>query len=694
MGNMSGSYGSHYTLWQSITTNSQNIENNTSNVTVQMYLSFDGSSYYAYTNYNTSGTMTINGSELNYSISNINFSSGVKKDLLLATWTGNINHNSDGTKTLNVSGYWNTDTTRIGSGSCSASSNLATIPRASAVSGGSGTIGSETTISITRASQSFTHNLYFSLGNISWQSIASGVGDSYIWTIPTNIYNQMPNTTTTTGTLICETYNNGTYIGAKTSTFTVYTSESACKPTVSATIKDVNSGTINLTGSSAKLIRYHSTAELNISSGPRNGASIRSITVNGTNVGTNINTVLQYGQVNTNTFTIVVTDSRGYSTIVEVSPSYVEYVPLTLSARFYRPRPTTGEMYLTYSGNYFNGNFGATSNYLTIVWEYKKQSDSTWTRGGTITPTISGNTISYATISLGNDFDYKTSYDFYIYAADKLMSTQVVNNVTVGRPIFSWLKNLFIVNSNRLRLNSTGQTGDAAFYEIWKNGSRAAWFGFGNNDDNRFYINNETGSKIYSFSPFEWQRAYASNADANGYATSGTWYFTTGCSNIPSAYSTLFVNGAENSTDTSQLATYVSSGKTWVRGRSNGTWHPWLHLLGAQILYYNNSGTTGTVTLSEDASQFSYLEIFYGKSENYYNSTRVIEPQGKNVSLITGYFNNATPFQQVLTKTVLVSGTSISTVSNLTGLSNFYTGNSHEIWNSDEVKIYCVVGYK
>lgn len=129
MGNMSGDYGSHYTLWQSITLNSQDIANNKSNVTVRMYLSFDGSSYYAYTNNSTSGTMMIDGFTISYSISSINFSAGQAKDILLAEWTGYVNHKDDGSQTLNVTGSWNTNTTRIGSGSCSASLKLTDIPR-------------------------------------------------------------------------------------------------------------------------------------------------------------------------------------------------------------------------------------------------------------------------------------------------------------------------------------------------------------------------------------------------------------------------------------------------------------------------------------------------------------------------------------------------------------------------------------
>ena len=99
MGNMSGSYGEHYTLWQSITVNSQNIAENYSNVTVKMYLTFDGSSYYAFTNSETYGTMSIDGyPAMTYGISNLAFSSGQAKTITLATWNGNIGHSADGTK--------------------------------------------------------------------------------------------------------------------------------------------------------------------------------------------------------------------------------------------------------------------------------------------------------------------------------------------------------------------------------------------------------------------------------------------------------------------------------------------------------------------------------------------------------------------------------------------------------------------
>lgn len=136
MGNMSGSYGSHYTLWASITENSYSIADNLSNVTVKLYLTFDGSSYYAYTNNRSYGTMSVTRwltdeyTDLGeYSIASLSFSSGQYKDILLAQWNDDVSHHPDGKKTLKVKASWDTGTSRIGSGSCSAELELTNIPR-------------------------------------------------------------------------------------------------------------------------------------------------------------------------------------------------------------------------------------------------------------------------------------------------------------------------------------------------------------------------------------------------------------------------------------------------------------------------------------------------------------------------------------------------------------------------------------
>ena len=130
MGNMSGSYGEHYTLRLDAYVLSQDTANNRSTIRADLWLDFDGSSYYAYTNYTTYGSITINGNTSNKSVSSINYSSGVASSVYLGTHDVVVNHNNDGTcGAVSVSGYWNTDTTRIGEGSTSTSVTPPTIPR-------------------------------------------------------------------------------------------------------------------------------------------------------------------------------------------------------------------------------------------------------------------------------------------------------------------------------------------------------------------------------------------------------------------------------------------------------------------------------------------------------------------------------------------------------------------------------------
>lgn len=107
------------------------------------------------------------------------------------------------------------------------------------------------------------------------------------------------------------------------------------------------------------------------------------------------------------------------------------------------------------------------------------------------------------------------------------------------------------------------------------------------------------------------------------------------------------------------------------------------------VLYSNSSGTTGTVTLSESAANFQMLEIFYSKGD-FCQSVRIVAPNGKKVSLIMGY-RESTTLAQIQFPIVTISGTSITKTSNgLVNLSS--TGN--EILSNNEIRIYCVVGWR
>lgn len=105
--------------------------------------------------------------------------------------------------------------------------------------------GTTVTINTNRASSSFTHNLSYSFGSVSG-TIATGVGASTTWAIPSNLAAQIPNSEKGTLTITCDTYSGSTYIGTKTYTKDLYANTSI-KPSISdGSVTDGNSSISSL----------------------------------------------------------------------------------------------------------------------------------------------------------------------------------------------------------------------------------------------------------------------------------------------------------------------------------------------------------------------------------------------------------------------------------------------------------------
>mgnify|MGYP003292128733 CR=1 FL=1 len=109
-----------------------------------------------------------------------------------------------------------------------------------------------------------------------------------------------------------------------------------------------------------------------------------------------------------------------------------------------------------------------------------------------------------------------------------------------------------------------------------------------------------------------------------------------------------------------QIQTYVTyaTQKTYQRIKRNGTWDAWHRIYSILTLYSNSSGTTGTVTLSESAANFDYIEIFAHRSTRYF-SQKIAAPNGKTVSL-THSFYNTDSLLYIYSQTNTISGTSIT----------------------------------
>ena len=420
--------GSHFKLWMSYDI-AQSMSGNYTNVTYYLYFqSLDG--------YSGSGSATngyINGNWVGSTTS-----IGKNATVYLGGRTDTYYHNADGTGSASfsasISSPWG-----IGTASVSGAITLPTIPRASGVTATSAEIESATSININRASGSFKHTLRYKFGSLTG-TIATNVATSYGWTIPTSFYGQIPNSKTGTCTIYCDTYNGGTLLGTKSTTFTVKTNEELCKPEVSVIVEDINEKTTALTGSTDKFVKYMSNALITTTSVARNNATIKSTSVvcgdgkSGTGESVTLN------KVESAKFTVTVTDSRGYSTVIVSQNTLVNYVNLTINPEFVRPEPTTGEVELTYNGNYFNGSFGKTNNSLTVRYRYKETGTDTWSAYKTLTSSLSGNTYSN-TVSLGTGFDYKKAYNFEIQAIDKLQTiTNSEGSVSQGIPMLALFK--------------------------------------------------------------------------------------------------------------------------------------------------------------------------------------------------------------------------------------------------------------
>lgn len=449
---------------------SQDIVGNTSTVNVQLQAWRTNTGYTTY----GSGTASVNVEGVQYN-EGIASSQTITYNSYTVLYNDNhtIAHNADGTKSPSIGGYFSISAP-VSGGWNNFTFSLPTIPRASQVFATNADIESSTSININRYSSSFTHTLKYTFGSLTG-TIATAVETSYGWTIPTTFYAQIPNSKSGTCTITCETYSGATLIGTSTTTFTASVNEVVNKPTISATISDSNTTTSTLTGNNQNMVKYFSNAAFSITSTAKNSATIASRSI----VCGNLSSTSASGTLNaveSGTFVVSATDSRGISNSVTYSRTLVDYVRLTFNPVLYRTTPTDGGVSITFTGNYFNSTFGSIANQLgdtagqyRIYWKYREKGTTTWSAYTTVDVTRNGNTYSNGAspISLGTGFTYTKSYEFDFKVLDRLTTLTVpVQSVSQGIPVFDWNKTAFNVNVPTtvptISASSVSASGDAS----------------------------------------------------------------------------------------------------------------------------------------------------------------------------------------------------------------------------------------
>jgi len=221
-GSCTGSSGSKYNVWLDIVQNSRNIADNTSNITVVLKLKrndgYASSAWNGYLNQNTA-KITVNGS-VKFD-NNMTFDTRNSATAVLASWTGNVTHDSDGTYSKTIKGEFTTGNSGVSGGSVSGTFTATTIPRSStlSLSNTSRNPTQDITSTITTASSAFSHKITYSIGSYSSVNTIAAGTTTHLFTIPQSWANAVTSGTSGKVTVTLQTLSGSTVIGTRAYSF-------------------------------------------------------------------------------------------------------------------------------------------------------------------------------------------------------------------------------------------------------------------------------------------------------------------------------------------------------------------------------------------------------------------------------------------------------------------------------------------
>ena len=396
--------------WIEIIQNSQNIVNNTTNVTVKVWCKRTN------TGYTTTGNgtcyCTINGTQYSASITSSQSITSTPRELF--TKTMDIAHNSDGTKTLSTSARI-THSRFSSTGTGSYNQVLTSIPRVSTFSLNTSTVtlgSTALTVTINKSSSSFTHKVYYKFGNINVLKY-DGSGTSTSFTPSISDCSQIPNAVSGTGQIVVETYNGSTKLGQNSANITLKVPDSV-KPSFNSLVAELVANGIN---TSYGYVQNKSQCKLSISGSVGSyGSSITNYYISGGGFTGNSATattgvLTQSGSI---TFSAYVTDSRGRKSDTKTvtinvkeyaNPKILEFTAQRCLANGQLDEDGTyAKVYTNYSYSNLSG-----SNSLTASMMYRKTGDSTFVKCAE--KPVQGGTIVIGSGKLDTTFAYEVRFE-------------------------------------------------------------------------------------------------------------------------------------------------------------------------------------------------------------------------------------------------------------------------------------------
>ena len=380
----------------------------------------------------------------------------LKNGTVLATGESVISHNADGKKTFSASAeaaIYSYEINSTGSGSW----ELPQIPRQATLTTAPNFNDEENpTITYSNLAGNSVTTLQACISltgadaDIAYRDIPK-TGTSYTFNLTTAERNTLINATKTSNSrtvsfFIKTVIGSNTYYSSLNKTLTIVNAT----PTLNPVAVDTNTTIINLTGNSSTLVKYYSNAKVTSGVSLKKSATLKSIKI--TNGSKSITT--DGGTINaveSGTFTVTVTDSRGNTATQSINNNFSNYIYPSVNMSGSNIT-TDGKTTLKFSGNFYNSYLGGTKNTISLSYCISVNGGSygSWV---TVTPTLDSHKYT-ANVNL-TGLNYQNTYKFKGRIVDKL-NTKTTEIEVVSKPVFEWGKDDFKVNARKVSGNIYG----------------------------------------------------------------------------------------------------------------------------------------------------------------------------------------------------------------------------------------------
>ncbi|HEP1833991.1 TPA: hypothetical protein VCA20_000116 [Streptococcus suis] len=430
---------------------SQDISGNSSVIKIDVWIGMDTGWNIEFGNtYGNTVTVTCDGQYQTIAVGPLYLNSSKKH---LGSVQFRVGHNADGTKSAGIGLSSNMSnisygTLNFGNASGNWVHGLATIPRSSSVSVGTGVIGSAVTININRQSSSFKHIVRYHWGN-KQGTIASNVDTSTTWTIPLDFANDIPNATSGIGTIFVDTYSGSTKTGTQQVAFTASVPDSIKPSLTGFTLIDGNTAARTLIPGEQQFVQIVSNIAVHF--GQATGTYGSTITsyhaeIVGKNQSTSQNGgslgIMNYhGQV---TIRARVTDSRGRtSNTIERTVTVLEYFAPAFNFSVERSGATSSTFSILRNARIAPLTVGGSQrNTMTLTFRVAPADSNNYTTdngpaSGTFT-TLASLTNSLANLS--GTYSSDKSWDVIGILEDKFTRSEFKIKVSTEAVVFSYEK--------------------------------------------------------------------------------------------------------------------------------------------------------------------------------------------------------------------------------------------------------------